>query len=54
MNPTTKRPIVTEEYNELVFVDPSPTMLRLLSPAPPKIEVLTATENGMAIDAAAQ
>jgi len=30
MNPTTKRPIVTEEYNELVFVDPSPSLLRLL------------------------
>ena len=30
MNPTTKRPIVTEDYNELVFIDPSPMMLRLL------------------------
>ena len=33
MNPTTKRPIVTEDYNELVFVDPSPTMLRFLDPS---------------------
>ena len=33
MNPTTKRPIVTEDYNELVFVDPSPTMLRYLDPS---------------------
>ena len=33
MNPTTKRPIVTEDYNELVFVDPSLTMLRLLDPS---------------------
>lgn len=32
MNPTTKRPIVTEDYNELVFVDPSPLMLKLLTP----------------------
>ncbi len=31
MQPTTKRPIVTEDYNELVFVDPSPTMLRYLT-----------------------
>ena len=29
--PTTKRPIVTEEYNELVFVNPSPLMRKLLS-----------------------
>jgi len=34
MNPTTKRPIVIEDYNELVFIDPSPSMLRLLT-APP-------------------
>jgi len=31
MNPTTKRPIVTEDYNELVFIDPSPSMMRLLT-----------------------
>ena len=31
MNPTTKRPIVTEDYNELVFIDPSPMMLKLLA-----------------------
>lgn len=31
MNPTTKRPIVTEDYNEIVFVDPNLNMLRLLS-----------------------
>lgn len=34
MNPTTKRPIVTEEYNELVFVDPTPYMLKLLTTSP--------------------
>ena len=34
MNPTTKRPIVTEEYNELVFVDPTPFMLKLLTASP--------------------
>lgn len=31
MNPTMKRPIVTEEYNEIVFVDPNNTMMKLLS-----------------------
>ena len=50
MNPTTKRPIVTEEYNELVFVDPSPNMLRLLSPAP-RAE---SAENRMVIDTSTQ
>lgn len=54
MNPTTKRPIVTEDYNELVFVDPTPTMLRLLSPAPPRVDLQAAAENGMVIDGVAQ
>mmetsp|Transcript_11620 Transcript_11620/g.14683 ORF Transcript_11620/g.14683 Transcript_11620/m.14683 type:complete len:157 (+) Transcript_11620:186-656(+) len=31
MNPTTKRPIVTEDYNEIVFVDPNIYMMRMLS-----------------------
>ena len=29
--PTTKRPIVTEEYNELIFIDPSPMMVKHLT-----------------------
>lgn len=33
MNPTMKRPIVTEDYNEIVFVDPNITMLRMLKNA---------------------
>lgn len=33
LNPTTKRPIVTEEYNELVFIDPTPNMRLLLTQA---------------------
>ena len=34
LHPTTKRPIVMEDYNELVFVDPNPTMHRLLTGGP--------------------
>ena len=29
--PSAKRPIVKEDYNELVFLDPSPNMLALLT-----------------------
>jgi len=31
MNPTMKRPIVTEEYNEIVFIDPNINMMKLLN-----------------------
>ena len=45
MQPTTKRPIVTEDYNELVFVDPSPSMMRLYVDQPDQ----TLNENGQPI-----
>ncbi len=33
MSHTTKKPVVTETYDELVFVDPTPHMLKLLTQA---------------------
>ena len=47
LHPTTKRPIVTEDYNELVFVDPNPTMLKLLTggPAPSEARAAAAVES---------
>ena len=45
MQPTTKRPIVTEDYNELVFVDPSPSMMRLYVDQPEQ----TLNENGQPV-----